>query len=157
MHYQDRITYLDEIQYESNQRPGIGNYNPRVLFGLFRIGSKLNIRNWKPSQNSGERSMSCNPRKNRRRHRTPGHTIRLPAISLYFKIYLKWSITKISWEGWTGSRRSLRVLVSIQRNTTWSSNGEERRVKRWIGTACRSFPVSPSTRACITTDRSVFR
>ena len=27
----DKISYLDEVQYESNQVPGIGNYNPRVL------------------------------------------------------------------------------------------------------------------------------
>ena len=27
---QDRMTYLDGIQYEAAQRPGVGNYNPRV-------------------------------------------------------------------------------------------------------------------------------
>jgi hypothetical protein len=30
INYSDRITYLDEVQYESNLSPGIGNYNPRV-------------------------------------------------------------------------------------------------------------------------------
>jgi len=36
---QDRISYLDEVQYEATQLPGVGNYNPnypRVFFGLFR-------------------------------------------------------------------------------------------------------------------------
>ena len=28
----DRLTYLDHIEYESLQTPGVGNYNPRVLF-----------------------------------------------------------------------------------------------------------------------------
>lgn len=27
----DRLTYLDHIEYESLQTPGVGNYNPRVL------------------------------------------------------------------------------------------------------------------------------
>ena len=34
--YQDRITYLDGIQYEATQTPGVGKYNqPRVKFFLF--------------------------------------------------------------------------------------------------------------------------
>ena len=28
---QDRTSYLDGIQYESSIRPGVGNYNPRVI------------------------------------------------------------------------------------------------------------------------------
>jgi hypothetical protein len=32
----DRISYLDEVQYEANQTPGVGSYNPRVAFIRFR-------------------------------------------------------------------------------------------------------------------------
>lgn len=28
-HYQDRVTYLDGVQYEASQTPGIGAYNVR--------------------------------------------------------------------------------------------------------------------------------
>lgn len=28
----DRSTFLDEVQYESSVTPGVGSYNPRVIF-----------------------------------------------------------------------------------------------------------------------------
>jgi hypothetical protein len=37
--FKDRISYLDEIQYEANTLPGVGTYNPhdpRVLVALCR-------------------------------------------------------------------------------------------------------------------------
>jgi hypothetical protein len=34
--FQDRITYLDGIQYDANLLPGVGNYNPRVMCPLSR-------------------------------------------------------------------------------------------------------------------------
>lgn len=34
----DRITYLDEVQYEANLTPGVGSYNPRVFLDQFRKG-----------------------------------------------------------------------------------------------------------------------
>lgn len=32
INYNDKINYLDHIQYESLQSPGAGMYNPRVKF-----------------------------------------------------------------------------------------------------------------------------
>jgi hypothetical protein len=58
VNYQDRITYLDDIQFESNQRPGIGNYNPRVGHISYRIASKPSTPRSNQSRNSGERSTS---------------------------------------------------------------------------------------------------
>jgi hypothetical protein len=30
LHYQDKINFLDDLQFQSTQLPGAGNYNPRV-------------------------------------------------------------------------------------------------------------------------------
>lgn len=38
--FQDRLTYLDGIQYEASKSPGVGNYNPRVTFHLIQKRAK---------------------------------------------------------------------------------------------------------------------
>ena len=37
----DRITYLDEVEYEAKETPGVGNYNIRVLLIRHREEHKL--------------------------------------------------------------------------------------------------------------------
>jgi hypothetical protein len=37
----DRISYLDEVQFEALQTPGVGSYNPRVEYCLFSRGPPL--------------------------------------------------------------------------------------------------------------------
>ena len=34
--FKDKLSYLDEIQYEATETPGAGNYNPHVNNLLFR-------------------------------------------------------------------------------------------------------------------------
>jgi hypothetical protein len=81
LHYQDRTTYLDGIQYESNQRPGIGNYNPRVLRPSPRTASRPSTPRSSPSPKSGARSTSWSPRRSRRSRPTPPPTTPLPPPS----------------------------------------------------------------------------
>lgn len=40
LHYQEKINFLDDQQFQSNQLPGAGNYNPRVCIQSSRIESK---------------------------------------------------------------------------------------------------------------------
>lgn len=89
IHYQDRITYLDDIQYESNQRPGIGNYNPRVPQCSFRIESKLNTPNSSPNLKIGAKNMIWSSKRNYRRVLMQPHTALTPVTLLSLRTFPK--------------------------------------------------------------------
>jgi hypothetical protein len=65
LHYQDKINFLDDLQFQSTQYPGAGNYNPRVESPLSRIESRLSIRRSSPSLRIGERSTKTSRRRSR--------------------------------------------------------------------------------------------
>jgi hypothetical protein len=79
--YQDRISYLDEVQFESSLTPGVGNYNPRVRFCLFRTESRPRPHISRQSPRNGGRSTSRYRRKSHRKAQLCGPTTLLLVIS----------------------------------------------------------------------------
>ena len=43
--YQDKINYLDEVQYEAAGNPRVGQYNLRVNFYIIRLATIRKIEN----------------------------------------------------------------------------------------------------------------
>ena len=66
---QDRISYLDNIQFESTQTPGVGNYNPRVCLSLLSNESRPKAVKSRQNLKTGAKSMNYKKRKSLRKVR----------------------------------------------------------------------------------------
>lgn len=68
-HFQDRITYLDAVQYEATLTPGVGKYNTRtrVLLFWFSLNQVISIQEKVTGLKNGVESIQRKIRKAKRR------------------------------------------------------------------------------------------
>ena len=137
--FQDRISYLDEVQYEANQLPGVGNYNPRVFFVLLRWGCILRAPSWRQLPKIGGRDTRRRARRNLRRVLNQPATIPNLLLTSFSRINRKWSRIEPWWEKCNDSRRLQEVQVWTRPNTTWFRSGRERIRARYWGMGWRCY------------------
>lgn len=137
--FKDRISYLDEIQFESNLIPGAGSYNPRVFFDIFSNVSKLRGPRLRLRLRYGGRSMSKSKKRSLRRVRIWGRTILCLLTTICFKVCPSPKQTSICWARCRDSR-----LLQVDRgwtlgNTMWFRNGRGRILRMFLVMVWRCF------------------
>jgi len=138
--FQDRISYLDEIQYEANTTPGVGNYNPRVFCILYSKEQKLRLA-LRRSLKTGGRSTYFRQRKNQRKVQKWEPTI----LNLQITTYLEaWQNQRQElWKTFWGKQKDSRLLPQDQdlilQNTQFFRSGKAKTTAKSTDTVSRHY------------------